>query len=90
MTTALIEAGGEFPTLTNQDLRASGYLVVLERGDTSWGAYVPDLPGVIAVGGTEEEVRSLIDEAVEFHLEGMAEEGIPIPSPASRAWRVAA
>jgi predicted RNase H-like HicB family nuclease len=61
------------------------YTVIYEQGPTSWGAYVPDLPGVIAVGDSRDEVERLIQEAVEFHLEGMREEGISIPSPASFA-----
>jgi predicted RNase H-like HicB family nuclease len=50
-----------------------------------WGAYVPDLPGVIAVGDSRDGVERLIREAVELHLEGMREEGISIPPPASFA-----
>jgi len=61
------------------------YTVIYEEGPTSWGAYVPDLPGVITVGESREEVERLIVEAVEFHLEGLREEGLPIPSPASYA-----
>lgn len=61
------------------------YTVIFEKGATSWGAYVPDLPGVITVGDTREEVEELIREAIEFHLEGMREEGLEIPSPASFA-----
>jgi len=61
------------------------YTVIYEKGPTSWGAYVPDLPGVITVGDSREEVETLIREAVEFHLEGMQAEGIPVPQPASVA-----
>ena len=61
------------------------YTVIYEKGPTSWGAYVPDLPGVIAVGDSRDEVEQLIREAVQFHLEGMREEGISIPPPASFA-----
>jgi predicted RNase H-like HicB family nuclease len=61
------------------------YTVIFERGPTSWGAYIPDLPGLITVGDSREEVERLIVEAVEFHLEGMREEGIPIPLPSSFA-----
>jgi predicted RNase H-like HicB family nuclease len=61
------------------------YTVIYEKGPTSWGAYVPDLPGVIAVGDSRDEVERLIQEAVEFHLEGMREEGFSIPPPASFA-----
>jgi predicted RNase H-like HicB family nuclease len=58
------------------------YAVVVEQGETSFGAHVPDLPGCVAVGETKEEVLELIQEAIEFHLEGLREEGQPIP-PAS-------
>ena len=57
------------------------YMVVIEQGETSFGASVPDLPGCIAVGETEEEVLELIQEAIEFHLEGLRDEGIITPSP---------
>jgi predicted RNase H-like HicB family nuclease len=59
------------------------YLVVVEKGPTSYGAHVPDLPGCIAAGETREEVLTLIREAIEFHLEGLKEEGEPIPAPVS-------
>ena len=61
------------------------YTVIYEKGPTSWGAYVPDLPGVIAVGDSRDEVERLIQEAVEFHLDGMREEGISVPAPSSFA-----
>jgi predicted RNase H-like HicB family nuclease len=61
------------------------YTVIYEKGPTSWGAYVPDLPGAIAVGESRDEVERLIQEAVEFHLEGMREEGISISPPSSFA-----
>jgi predicted RNase H-like HicB family nuclease len=57
------------------------YAVLIEKGDTSYGASVPDLPGCIAVGETLEEVQQLIREAVAFHIEGLKEDGIPIPEP---------
>jgi predicted RNase H-like HicB family nuclease len=66
----------------------SEYLVVLERGETSWGAFVPDLPGCIAVAETLAECKELIAEAVEMHIEGMKEAGEPIPEPTSEALRV--
>lgn len=47
------------------------YMVIIEKGETSYGAYVPDLPGCIAVSETREEVLELIKEAIEFHLEGL-------------------
>ena len=59
------------------------YLVVLEKGPSSYGAHVPDLPGCIAAGETKEEVLSLIREAIEFHLEGLKQHGQPIPPPTS-------
>jgi predicted RNase H-like HicB family nuclease len=61
------------------------YMVVYEEGPTSWGAYVPDLPGCVAVGETLEEVQDLIQGAIEMHLETMREDGDPIPEPRSRA-----
>ena len=59
------------------------YMVVIEKGPTSYGAYVPDLPGCVAVGETREEVLALIKEAVELHLEGLREQEAPIPEPCS-------
>ena len=59
------------------------YLVVIEQGPSSFGAYVPDLPGCVAVGETRAEVTKLIHEAMEFHVEGMKEDGLPIPAPHS-------
>lgn len=64
------------------------YAVIIERGETSYGAYVPDLPGCVAVGDTLEEVRQLISEAIEGHLEVMREYGDPIPEPTSYAYEV--
>lgn len=57
------------------------YAVAIEKGETSYGAYVLDLPGCVAVGETLEEVEVLIKEAIEFHLEGLRENGMPIPEP---------
>ena len=59
------------------------YLVVVEKGPSSYGAYVPDLPGCVAAAESKDEVLALIKEAIEFHLEGLKEGGEPIPSPAS-------
>ena len=61
------------------------YTVIYEKGDSAWGAYVPDLPGVIAAGDSREEVESLIREAVEFHIEGLRAEGLAVPPPSSWA-----
>jgi predicted RNase H-like HicB family nuclease len=57
------------------------YAVVIERGENSYGAYVPDLPGCVAVGETEAEARQLIREAIAFHLDALREDGDPIPVP---------
>lgn len=59
------------------------YAIVLERGASSFGAYVPDLPGCVAVGESEVEARELIREAIEFHLDGMREDGEAIPAPST-------
>lgn len=59
------------------------YMVVVERGDTSWGAHVPDLPGCVAVGQTRDEVLELIREAIELHIDGLKQDGLPVPSPTS-------
>lgn len=59
------------------------YLIIIEQGETSFGAYVPDLPGCVAVAETEAEVMNLIHEAIEFHLEGLRDEGSTIPMPRS-------
>ena len=55
------------------------YAVVIEKGPTSYGAYVPDLPGCVAVGESAAEVKKLIAEAIPLHLEGLREGGLPIP-----------
>jgi predicted RNase H-like HicB family nuclease len=59
------------------------YLVVIESGPSSYGAYVPDLPGCVAVGESRAEVEALIREAIELHIEGLREEGHPLPEPHS-------
>ncbi|HXC75693.1 MAG TPA: type II toxin-antitoxin system HicB family antitoxin [Candidatus Acidoferrum sp.] len=59
------------------------YLVVVEHGATSFGAYVPDLPGCVAVGETREEVLKLIRQAIEFHIEGLRQDGLAVPNPSS-------
>ena len=61
------------------------YAVIIERGPTSFGAHVPDLPGCIAVGETEEEVRALIHEAIEMHLDALKADGKPIPPAVSKS-----
>lgn len=59
------------------------YMVVLEKGKDGYGAYVPDLPGCVAVGDSKEEVLALIQEAIILHLEMLREDGLPIPDPHS-------
>lgn len=57
------------------------YLVVVEEGPTSFGAYVPDLPVCVVAGDTREEALALIRDAIEFHLEGLKQSGQPVPKP---------
>jgi predicted RNase H-like HicB family nuclease len=61
------------------------YAVVIEKSNTGYGAFVPDLPGCVAVGETIQETERLIKEAIEFHLEGLKEDGVDIPLPTSVA-----
>jgi predicted RNase H-like HicB family nuclease len=61
------------------------YMVVIEEGENSFGAYVPDLPGCVAVAETEDEVRKLIQEAIEFHLEDLQDSGAETPKPLSKS-----
>ncbi|MCA2553112.1 MAG: type II toxin-antitoxin system HicB family antitoxin [Microcystis sp. M04BS1] len=59
------------------------YAVVIEKGENSYGAYVPDLPGCVAVAETLEEVKQLIAEAIIFYLEGLKEDGLTVPESVS-------
>ena len=59
------------------------YMVVVERGDSNWGAHVPDLPGCVAVGATRDEVISLIREAIALHIDSLRRDGLPVPKPTS-------
>ena len=61
------------------------YAVVIEKGDSNYSAYVPDLPGSVSVGDTLDEVKAEIREAIAFHLEGMRRDGLSPPEPSSRA-----
>jgi predicted RNase H-like HicB family nuclease len=61
------------------------YLVVVEKSKTSYGAYVPDLPGCVAVGESRREVLKLIREGIELHIEALREAGKPIPAPSSKS-----
>ena len=60
------------------------YAVVIERAEGNYSAYVPDLPGCVATGATVEEVEREIRDAIAFHIEGMREDGRPIPEPTSK------
>jgi len=60
------------------------FAIVIEQAEGNFSAYVPDLPGCIATGATVPEVEAEIREAIEFHLEGMREDGLPIPAPSSQ------
>ncbi len=60
------------------------YAIVIEKAASNYSAYVPDLPGCVATGATQEEVERLLREAVELHLAGMCEDNEPIPQPSSR------
>ena len=57
------------------------YAVVIEKGPTSYGATVPDLPGCVAVAETLNEVETLIREAIDFHIEGLRRDSLPVPPP---------
>jgi predicted RNase H-like HicB family nuclease len=60
------------------------YAIVIERVEKNYSAYVPDLPGCVATGATVEETESQIREAIEFHIAGLREDGMPVPQPSSR------
>jgi len=68
------------------------YLVVIEKGEHNYSAYIPDLPGCIVAGETIQEIKELMNEAIIMHLEGMREDGEPIPEPSIFAdyWEEAA
>jgi predicted RNase H-like HicB family nuclease len=59
------------------------YAVVIEKAQGNYSAYVPDLPGCVATGATVEETEAEIKEAIAFHIEGMKEDGLPVPAPTS-------
>lgn len=59
------------------------YAIVIEKVQNNYSAYVPDLPGCVATGATVEEAEAQIREAIEFHLDGLLEDGAPIPQPSS-------
>jgi len=59
------------------------YAIVIEKAENNYAAYVPDLPGCVATGATVEETETQIREAIDLHLRGMREDGLPIPEPSS-------
>lgn len=60
------------------------YAIVIEKAESNYSAYVPDLPGCIATGVTAQEAEAAIRDAIEFHLEGLKEDGTPPPTPSSK------
>lgn len=61
------------------------YTVIIERSSNNYAAYVPDLPGCVTTGGSRQDVLKEIREAIEFHIEGMREDGEPVPEPQTKA-----
>ena len=61
------------------------YAVVIEKAEINYSAYVPDLPGCVATGATVEDVETEIRDAIRFHIEGLKQDGLPVPSPTSIA-----
>jgi predicted RNase H-like HicB family nuclease len=61
------------------------YAMIIEQGEQNYSAYLPDLPGCIATGNSIEELKQRMSEAIELHLRGMREDGLPIPDPTSLA-----
>jgi predicted RNase H-like HicB family nuclease len=61
------------------------YAIVIEKAADNYSAYVPDLPGCVATGATVDEVEAEIGEAIRFHIEGLEEDGLPVPAPSAIA-----
>lgn len=61
------------------------YLVIIEKANNNYSAYLPDVPGCVATGKTREETRKNIVKALEFHFKGLIEDGLPLPEPKSEA-----
>ena len=64
-------------------MSAMRYAIVIEKGPSNYSAYVPDLPGCVSTGRTVDDVKRNIREAIEFHIQGMIEDGDPVPPPTS-------
>ena len=60
------------------------YAIVIEKAENNFAAYVPDLPGCVTTGTSIEETEQQIREAIEFHIRGLREDGLPIPEPSSK------
>jgi predicted RNase H-like HicB family nuclease len=76
---------GTLNSVLKQAVESMNYVVVYEKSATGWAAYVSDLPGVVTTGPSRSEVRSLIQQAIEFHLDGLKEDRLPIPEPSAEA-----
>jgi predicted RNase H-like HicB family nuclease len=61
------------------------YAIVIEKAEGNYSGYVPDLPGCVAMGATVQEVEQEMREAIRFHIEGLKEDGLPVPQPTSLA-----
>lgn len=61
------------------------YAIVIEKANSNYSAYVPDLPGCVATGDTVAAIESEIRDAIRFHIEGLKEDGLPVPQPTSIA-----
>jgi predicted RNase H-like HicB family nuclease len=66
------------------------YVVVIEKAEKNYSGYVPDLPGCVATGATAQEVEQEMREAIRFHIDGLKEDGLPVPQPTSSAEHVEA
>jgi predicted RNase H-like HicB family nuclease len=69
---------------SNRESTMKRYAIVVEQAGSNYAAYVPDLPGCVATGATIEETERLLREAISLHLDGLQEDGLPIPAPNSR------
>ena len=61
------------------------YLIVVEKTETGFSAYSPDAPGCVSTGRTEEEIKANMKEAIEFHVDGLKQEGLPVPRPSTKS-----
>ncbi len=61
------------------------YLIVVEKTETGFSAYSPDVPGCVSTGRTEEETEASMKEAIEFHIDGLKQEGLAVPQPSTKS-----